>query len=84
MAEEQTARNTGDHQHALNYGGRAEIVEAARRAIYPASRPRISTNSTLATCSTRPVSLTRSPDQNERRDTCQHFLLWQIATPRSG
>jgi len=34
MAEEQTARNTGMiFNIALNYGGRAEIVEAARRAI---------------------------------------------------
>jgi undecaprenyl diphosphate synthase len=34
MAEEQTARNAGMlFNIALNYGGRAEIVEAARRAI---------------------------------------------------
>ena len=34
MAEEQTARNGGMlFNIALNYGGRAEIVEAARRAI---------------------------------------------------
>ena len=34
MAEEKTARNTGMlFNIALNYGGRAEIVEAARRAI---------------------------------------------------
>ena len=34
MAEEETARNTGMlFNIALNYGGRAEIVEAARRAI---------------------------------------------------
>ena len=34
MAEEQTSRNTGMlFNIALNYGGRAEIVEAARRAI---------------------------------------------------
>jgi undecaprenyl diphosphate synthase len=34
MAEEQTARNGGmQFNIALNYGGRAEIVEAARRAI---------------------------------------------------
>src|SRR5215218_3148588 len=34
LAEEQTSRNTGMlFNIALNYGGRAEIVEAARRAI---------------------------------------------------
>jgi undecaprenyl diphosphate synthase len=40
MAEEQTARNAGMlFNIALNYGGRAEIVEAARRAIASGIKP---------------------------------------------
>jgi undecaprenyl diphosphate synthase len=40
MAEEQTARNGGmQFNIALNYGGRAEIVEAARRAIASGIKP---------------------------------------------
>jgi undecaprenyl diphosphate synthase len=40
MAEEQTARNAGMlFNIALNYGGRAEIVEAARRAIGSGIKP---------------------------------------------
>jgi len=40
MAEEQTARNGGmQFNIALNYGGRAEIVEAARRAIASSIKP---------------------------------------------
>src|ERR1051325_10235140 len=40
MAEEQTSRNTGMlFNIALNYGGRAEIVEAARRAIASGINP---------------------------------------------
>ena len=40
MAEEQTARNAGMlFNIALNYGGRAEIVEAARRAIASGMKP---------------------------------------------
>src|SRR5205823_6024725 len=51
----QTVGNTGMlFNIALNYGGRAEIVDAARRALAAASRPSSSTSGASATSSTRP------------------------------
>ena len=58
MAEEKTAGNDGMlFNIALNYGGRAEIVEAARAGRSPpASRPTSSTSSASPTSSTRRAS----------------------------
>ena len=58
LAEEKTARNRGMlFNIALNYGGRAEIVEAARRAHRRRrSRPTSSTSSASAASFTPPVS----------------------------
>ena len=55
--QEATARNTGMlFNIALNYGGRAEIVDAARRAIEAGVRAEISTSGSSPSSSTPPDS----------------------------
>jgi undecaprenyl diphosphate synthase len=81
MAEEQTARNKGMlFNIALNYGGRAEIVEAARRAIAsgisPADLDEQHFSEFLYTAGQPdPDLLIRT--SGEMR--VSNFLLWQIA-----
>jgi len=81
MAEEQTARNGGMlFNIALNYGGRAEIVEAARRAIAsgisPADLDEQHFSEFLYTAGQPdPDLLIRT--SGEMR--VSNFLLWQIA-----
>jgi undecaprenyl diphosphate synthase len=81
MAEEQTARNAGMlFNIALNYGGRAEIVEAARRAIAsgisPADLDEQHFSEFLYTAGQPdPDLLIRT--SGEMR--VSNFLLWQIA-----
>ncbi len=81
MAEEQTARNGGMlFNIALNYGGRAEIVEAARRAmasgIAPADLDEQRFGEFLYTAGQPdPDLLIRT--SGEMR--VSNFLLWQIA-----
>jgi undecaprenyl diphosphate synthase len=81
MAEEQTARNAGMlFNIALNYGGRAEIVEAARRAMAsgmsPADLDEQHFSEFLYTAGQPdPDLLIRT--SGEMR--VSNFLLWQIA-----
>ena len=81
MAEEQTSRNAGMlFNIALNYGGRAEIVEAARRAIAsgiaPADLDEQRFGDLLYTAGQPdPDLLIRT--SGEMR--VSNFLLWQIA-----
>jgi undecaprenyl diphosphate synthase len=81
MAEEQTARNKGMlFNIALNYGGRAEIVDAARRAIAsgisPADLDEQHFSEFLYTAGQPdPDLLIRT--SGEMR--ISNFLLWQIA-----
>jgi undecaprenyl diphosphate synthase len=80
-AESATAQNTGmQFNIALNYGGRAEIVDAARRAIEMGLRPReldeAAFSSLLYTAGQPdPDLLIRT--SGEMR--VSNFLLWQIA-----
>jgi undecaprenyl diphosphate synthase len=81
MAEEQTARNAGMlFNIALNYGGRAEIVEAARRAIASGMSPadldeRHFSEFLYTAGQPDPDLLIRT--SGEMR--VSNFLLWQIA-----
>ena len=81
MAEEQTARNAGMlFNIALNYGGRAEIVEAARRAIASGIKPsdldeQHFSNFLYTAGQPDPDLLIRT--SGEMR--VSNFLLWQIA-----
>jgi undecaprenyl diphosphate synthase len=80
-AEERTAVNTGlQFNIALNYGGRTEIVDAARRAIEAGMRPEeLDEQSFGALLYTK-----RQPDPDLLIRTSgemrvSNFLLWQIA-----
>jgi undecaprenyl diphosphate synthase len=81
MAEEQTSRNTGMlFNIALNYGGRAEIVEAARRAIAAGTRPDELDEQRFAAL----MYTAGQPDPDLLIRTSgemrvSNFLLWQIA-----
>ncbi|MGE0816602.1 MAG: isoprenyl transferase [Vicinamibacterales bacterium] len=81
QAEAKTSRNTGMHFNiALNYGGRAEIVDAARRAIEsgvsPSSLDEARFSEFLYTAGQPdPDLLIRT--SGEMR--VSNFLLWQIA-----
>jgi undecaprenyl diphosphate synthase len=81
MAEEQTARNTGMlFNIALNYGGRAEIVEAARRAIssgIPAADLDEQHFGNLLYTAGQPDPDLLIRTSGEMR--VSNFLLWQIA-----
>ena len=80
-AEEQTAGNRGMHFNiALNYGGRTEIVDAARRAIEDGVRPEDLDEERFASYlytagQPEPDLLIRT--SGEMR--VSNFLLWQIA-----
>jgi undecaprenyl diphosphate synthase len=80
-AEERTARNTGMiFNIALSYGGRAEIVEAARRAMRSGLAPEALDESTFATF----LYTAGQPDPDLLIRTSgelrvSNFLLWQIA-----
>ena len=59
---------------ALNYGGRAEIVDAARRAMASGLGPTSSTRATFAELPLhRGPARSRSADPHERRDAHQQF-----------
>jgi undecaprenyl diphosphate synthase len=81
MAEEQTARNGGMlFNIALNYGGRAEIVEAARRAIAAGVTPADLDEQHFADF----LYTAGQPDPDLLIRTSgemriSNFLLWQIA-----
>ncbi len=81
MAEEQTSRNTGMlFNIALNYGGRAEIVEAARRAITSGVRADELDEQRFANL----LYTAGQPDPDLLIRTSgemrvSNFLLWQIA-----
>src|SRR3954447_11479297 len=81
MAEEQTSRNTGMlFNIALNYGGRAEIVEAARRAIASGTRADELDEQRFADL----MYTAGQPDPDLLIRTSgemrvSNFLLWQIA-----
>jgi undecaprenyl diphosphate synthase len=81
MAEEQTARNAGMlFNIALNYGGRAEIVEAARRAMASGMRPADLDEqhfSDFLYTSGQPDPDLLIRTSGEMR--VSNFLLWQIA-----
>jgi undecaprenyl diphosphate synthase len=81
MAEEQTARNAGMlFNIALNYGGRAEIVEAARRAIASGIKPADLDEqhfSDLLYTAGQPDPDLLIRTSGEMR--ISNFLLWQIA-----
>jgi undecaprenyl diphosphate synthase len=81
MAEEQTARNAGMlFNIALNYGGRAEIVEAARRAIASGIRAADLDEqqfSALLYTAGQPDPDLLIRTSGEMR--VSNFLLWQIA-----
>ena len=81
MAEEQTSRNTGMlFNIALNYGGRAEIVEAARRAIasgVSAAELDENTFGNLLYTAGQPDPDLLIRTSGEMR--VSNFLLWQIA-----
>jgi undecaprenyl diphosphate synthase len=81
MAEEKTARNTGMlFNIALNYGGRAEIVEAARRAIssgIPAADLDEQQFGNLLYTAGQPDPDLLIRTSGEMR--VSNFLLWQIA-----
>src|SRR5690349_14879425 len=80
-AEEKTAANRGMlFNIALNYGGRAEIVEAARRMIAAGLRPEDVDESTFSTY----LYTAGQPDPDLLIRTSgemrvSNFLLWQIA-----
>ena len=81
MAEEQTAANAGMlFNIALNYGGRAEIVDAARRAIQAGVRPEDLDERKFAEF----LYTAGQPDPDLLIRTSgemrvSNFLLWQIA-----
>ncbi|HXW07196.1 MAG TPA: isoprenyl transferase [Vicinamibacterales bacterium] len=81
MAAEKTARNTGmQFNIALNYGGRAEIVEAARRLIAAGVAPHELDEQRFAGC----LYTAGQPDPDLLIRTSgemrvSNFLLWQIA-----
>jgi undecaprenyl diphosphate synthase len=81
MAEEKTSRNTGMlFNIALNYGGRAEIVEAARRAIASGINPAELDEPRFADL----LYTAGQPDPDLLIRTSgeirvSNFLLWQIA-----
>src|ERR1051325_10233621 len=81
MAEEKTSRNTGMlFNIALNYGGRAEIVEAARRAIVAGIDPTELDEqrfSDLLYTGGQPDPDLLIRTSGEMR--VSNFLLWQIA-----
>ena len=66
---------------ALNYGGRAEIVDAARRAIADGVLPRRSSTSgasaSICTPPVNPIPISLIRTSGEMR--VSNFLLWQIA-----
>jgi undecaprenyl diphosphate synthase len=80
-AEERTAGNTGmQFNIALNYGGRAEIVEAARRAMTSGLSPEAIDETTFASF----LYTAGQPDPDLMIRTSgemrvSNFLLWQIA-----
>ncbi len=80
-AEARTARNTGMHFNiALNYGGRAEIVDAARRAIESGVSPSSLDEARFAEF----LYTAGQPDPDLLIRTSgeirvSNFLLWQIA-----
>jgi undecaprenyl diphosphate synthase len=80
-AEEKTAANTGMlFNIALNYGGRAEIVEAVRRAMVAGVRPEALDEQTFAGF----LYTAGQPDPDLLIRTSgemrvSNFLLWQIA-----
>ncbi len=80
-AEDKTAANTGMlFNIALNYGGRAEIVEAARRLIAAGVRPEELDEHRFAGC----LYTAGQPDPDLLIRTSgeirvSNFLLWQIA-----
>jgi undecaprenyl diphosphate synthase len=80
-AEERTAGNTGmQFNIALNYGGRAEIVEAARRAMTSGLAPDALDEATFASF----LYTAGQPDPDLMIRTSgemrvSNFLLWQIA-----
>lgn len=80
-AEAKTARNTGMHFNiALNYGGRAEIVDAARRAIEAGISPSSLDEGRFADF----LYTAGQPDPDLLIRTSgemrvSNFLLWQIA-----
>jgi len=80
-AEAETARNTGmQFNIALNYGGRAEIVDAARRAIETGMRPEALDEamfSSLLYTAGQPDPDLLIRTSGEMR--VSNFLLWQIA-----
>jgi undecaprenyl diphosphate synthase len=81
MAEEKTARNAGMlFNIALNYGGRAEIVDAARRAIESGVRPEDLDEQRFASF----LYTAGQPDPDLLIRTSgemrvSNYLLWQIA-----
>ena len=80
-AQEQTSRNTGlTFNIALNYGGRAEIVAAARRAIHQGIDPEELDEARFASL----LYTAGQPDPDLLIRTSgemrvSNFLLWQIA-----
>ena len=81
-AERKTAKNTGMlFNIALNYGGRTEIVDAARRAIESGIKPAGPRRGSLRAASSTPRG---QPDPDLLIRTSgemrvSNFLLWQIA-----
>lgn len=81
VAEQKTERNTGMRFNiALNYGGRAEIVDAARRAIAAGVRPEDLDEQRFASF----LYTAGQPDPDLLIRTSgemrvSNFLLWQIA-----
>ena len=74
-AERKTAKNTGMlFNIALNYGGRTEIVDAARRAIESGHQARGARRGSLRELALhRRAARSRSVDPHERRDARQQF-----------
>ena len=81
-AEAKTANNRGMlFNIALNYGGRAEIVEAVKRVDERRNRRRMSSTSSASPASSIPA-VSRIPDLLIRTSgemRVSNFLLWQIA-----
>lgn len=84
-AEQATAGNTGLHLNmAINYGGRAEIVDAARAIAAEVREGRLSPEEIDETCLARHLYTAGQPDpeliirpSGEMR--LSNFLLWQAA-----